>query len=207
MAWRPAPADNFPFRSSLSPAPTDPLALPSTTPVKAARESLCDNCIRDLSDHTYVATGAYRPPHARGTATPTIFKREDEGGAAYIPKDPSQANGNGNAAPPGSLSALQQKPKTRVIPGLGAQNGASTENGKKKKAENGTREVKVNVPSTPVKNNAADVSNAAQLTPDEKKRRALMKKLGAIDQLKGQWILLLHDCDAENSNLAARQAG
>ena len=207
MAWRPAPADNFPFRSSLSPAPTDPLALPSTTPVKAARKSISNKYIHQLSNHVYLATGAYRPPHARGTATPTIFKREDEGGAAYIPKDPSQTNGNGNAAPPGSLSALQQKPKTRVIPGLGAQNGASTENGKKKKAENGSREVKVNVPSTPVKNNAADVSNAAQLTPDEKKRRALMKKLGAIDQLKGQSTLLLHDCGAESSPSSDRQAG
>lgn len=107
-----------------------------------------------------------------------------------MPKDSSsqQPNGNSNTAPPGSLSALAQKPKTRVIPGLGAQNGQPlAENGKKKQnGGSGSREVKVNVPSTPVKNNAADVSNAAQLTPDEKKRRALMKKLGAIDQLKGQ---------------------
>ncbi|EJU05921.1 eukaryotic translation initiation factor 2A [Dacryopinax primogenitus] len=30
------------------------------------------------------AVGAYRPPGARGTATPDVYKREDEGGAVYI---------------------------------------------------------------------------------------------------------------------------
>ena len=37
--------------------------------------------------------GAYRPPGARGLATPSIFKREDEGGAARMPT-------NGTSTPP-----------------------------------------------------------------------------------------------------------
>lgn len=49
--------------------------------------------------------GAYRPPGARGLATPTIFKREDEGGHSHSPSNgvspnPSRtgtpANGGGN---------------------------------------------------------------------------------------------------------------
>lgn len=36
--------------------------------------------------------GAYRPPGARGTTTPLLFKREDEGGAAYINPGVSSTN-------------------------------------------------------------------------------------------------------------------
>lgn len=36
--------------------------------------------------------GAYRPPGARGTATPLMFKREDEGGAAYTNTGVSSTN-------------------------------------------------------------------------------------------------------------------
>ncbi|KZM22631.1 uncharacterized protein EKO05_0009673 [Ascochyta rabiei] len=36
--------------------------------------------------------GAYRPPGARGTATPLLFKREDEGGAAYTNTGVSSTN-------------------------------------------------------------------------------------------------------------------
>ncbi|CAI6338946.1 unnamed protein product [Periconia digitata] len=36
--------------------------------------------------------GAYRPPGARGTSTPLLFKREDEGGAAYTNTGVSSSN-------------------------------------------------------------------------------------------------------------------
>ena len=36
--------------------------------------------------------GAYRPPGARGTTTPLLFKREDEGGAAYTNTGISSSN-------------------------------------------------------------------------------------------------------------------
>lgn len=52
--------------------------------------------------------GAYRPPGARGQVTPLAFKREDEGGAAYVSNGSLSlglgANGFG-------------KPRKRVIPG------------------------------------------------------------------------------------------
>lgn len=55
--------------------------------------------------------GAYRPPGARGTSTPLHFKREDEGGSAFVSNPMSQtgvsANGFG-------------KPRRREVPGAEA---------------------------------------------------------------------------------------
>ncbi len=55
--------------------------------------------------------GAYRPPGARGQVTPLAFKREDEGGAAYVRDGMSSfaANINGFG-----------KSKSRVVPGAEA---------------------------------------------------------------------------------------
>jgi translation initiation factor 2A len=56
--------------------------------------------------------GAYRPPGARGTATPLHFKREDEGGAAYSNTGISSTNvgfANGFG-----------KPRRREVPGAEA---------------------------------------------------------------------------------------
>lgn len=79
-SWRPTPVDSVPqFGQTVPPAPPPSEsvksldAAKSATPVKPA--------------------GAYRPPGARGLATPSIFKREDEGGA---PRHP----GNGTSTPP-----------------------------------------------------------------------------------------------------------
>lgn len=76
--WRPIPVDSAPqFGHTIPPAPTPNesvkthAALQKPTPAKAA--------------------GAYRPPGARGLATPSIFKREDEGGPGTI---------SGSATPP-----------------------------------------------------------------------------------------------------------
>ena len=51
--------------------------------------------------------GAYRPPGARGQVTPLAFKREDEGGAAYVRDESSYANGG----------LTFGKPRSRVVPG------------------------------------------------------------------------------------------
>jgi translation initiation factor 2A len=74
VSWRPAPVDTVPqFGQSLPPPPTPSDSVKSleagqkSTPTKPA--------------------GAYRPPGARGLATPAIFKREDEGGAPRVPTD------------------------------------------------------------------------------------------------------------------------
>ncbi|KAG7453195.1 translation initiation factor eIF-2A [Guyanagaster necrorhizus] len=79
-SWRPTPVEHvaqFGQGIPLSPAPSE--AVKNMEAVKkpvAAKPA-----------------GAYRPPGARGLATPAIFKREDEGGAARTPT-------NGTATPP-----------------------------------------------------------------------------------------------------------
>ncbi|KAG6827789.1 hypothetical protein H0H87_003622, partial [Tephrocybe sp. NHM501043] len=80
VAWRPTPVDSTPpFGQHIpnAPAPSPSVlhhaAIAKPTPTKPA--------------------GAYRPPGARGLATPSIFKREDEGGAARVPT-------NGTSTPP-----------------------------------------------------------------------------------------------------------
>lgn len=77
VTWRPQSTLQHPLENPLHPVPTphaSALAYLSTmkTPSKPA--------------------GAYRPPGARGTTTPLLFKREDEGGAAYTNTGTSSNN-------------------------------------------------------------------------------------------------------------------
>jgi translation initiation factor 2A len=75
--WRPTPIDNVPpFGQALPPAPPP---SESVTLLGAAVKPIAAK-----------PAGAYRPPGARGLATPNIFKREDEGGPGS----------NGAATPP-----------------------------------------------------------------------------------------------------------
>ncbi|KAJ7221475.1 eukaryotic translation initiation factor eIF2A-domain-containing protein [Mycena pura] len=96
-SWRPTPVDKVaPFAPVLPVAPA-----PSTS----------------VQEHAAVAkpvptrpAGAYRPPGARGLATPAIFKREDEGGAARVPT-------SGTATPPRMYN------RSPAPGGAGPQNG------------------------------------------------------------------------------------
>ncbi|CZR64303.1 related to eukaryotic translation initiation factor 3 subunit 9 [Phialocephala subalpina] len=86
VTWRPQSFDSFSAGDLLHPVPTphaSALAYLGTvkTPSKPA--------------------GAYRPPGARGLATPLHFKREDEGGAAHqVSNGTSLVNANGFAPRP-----------------------------------------------------------------------------------------------------------
>jgi translation initiation factor 2A len=73
--------------------------------------------------------GAYRPPGARGQVTPLSFKREDEGGAAFVRDDPSSfshhVNGFGKGRPrtvPGAEPADDRQP---LPPGAAPGGGVS----------------------------------------------------------------------------------
>ncbi|KAK5173153.1 uncharacterized protein LTR77_003275 [Saxophila tyrrhenica] len=69
VVWRPQPASSQPLGNPLHPVPTPhPSALEYLGKVKTPSKP----------------AGAYRPPGARGAATPLAFKREDEGGAAFV---------------------------------------------------------------------------------------------------------------------------
>ncbi|KAJ7142141.1 eukaryotic translation initiation factor eIF2A-domain-containing protein [Mycena crocata] len=101
-SWRPTPVDKVaPFAAALpaAPAPSASVqllaAVAKPVPTRPA--------------------GAYRPPGARGLATPAIFKREDEGGAARVPT-------NGTATPP---RGYNRSP----APGAGPPNGYQNGNG------------------------------------------------------------------------------
>lgn len=69
VTWRPQSTTQHPLENPLHPAPTPHVsALEYLGKVKTPSKP----------------AGAYRPPGARGAATPLAFKREDEGGAAFV---------------------------------------------------------------------------------------------------------------------------
>jgi translation initiation factor 2A len=96
VVWRPQPVSKYPLGNPLGTAPAiHASALEYLGKVKTPSKP----------------AGAYRPPGARGTATPSMFKREDEGGAAFIRemmtsgRDHTESNGFGS------------RPRRREVPG------------------------------------------------------------------------------------------
>ncbi|KAH6637661.1 eukaryotic translation initiation factor-like protein subunit eIF2A [Boeremia exigua] len=76
VTWRP----QSPQEHSLDNVLTAPVPHPSAAAFAATQKTPSK------------PAGAYRPPGARGTATPLMFKREDEGGAAYTNTGVSSTN-------------------------------------------------------------------------------------------------------------------
>lgn len=66
--------------------------------------------------------GAYRPPGARGSSTPTIFKREDEGGDPYSPSRNGSQTNLAQRGPP-SRTSSPLPPKTNGTNGATSQRG------------------------------------------------------------------------------------
>ncbi|KAF2675908.1 translation initiation factor eIF-2A [Lentithecium fluviatile CBS 122367] len=93
VTWRPQPSAINPSENPLAPVPTPHAsALEFLSKVKTPSKP----------------AGAYRPPGARGTATPLHFKREDEGGAAYTNTGISSTN---------TSFSNGFKPRRREVPG------------------------------------------------------------------------------------------
>ena len=94
VTWRPGPPSAFPVKSN----PFSPMPTPheSATKYQATKKTPSK------------PAGAYRPPGARGQITPLAFKREDEGGAAFVRESLSSFSSNVNGF---------GKPRTRVVPG------------------------------------------------------------------------------------------
>ncbi|KAK4052206.1 hypothetical protein OIO90_004428 [Microbotryomycetes sp. JL221] len=174
-SWRPADVEWYPFTGQVEPAPTASVSVSSSAvPVKAAAPA-----------------GAYRPPHARGTVTPTLFKREDEGGAAYNPNGTSTFATNGRTSPNFSGRSARKPIPGAAIPGAASttdgDNNTAQQSRRAKKKENAAKKA-ADGTATPVEDVVVDVKPAPEaistLSPDDKKRRALVKKLTAIEQLK-----------------------
>ncbi|KAF8309745.1 translation initiation factor eIF-2A [Clavulina sp. PMI_390] len=149
--------------------------------------------------------GAYRPPGARGGATPSIYKREDEGGMSYSPSNgspnPSRtgtpanarfANGSSGREVPGA------PPRHRAVPGApppgsgGPSGSQDNKRGKKKGKKDGATGGDAEVPPPitivappPLAAPIPETPGAdAGLDPLAKKVRNLNKKLKAIEELK-----------------------
>jgi translation initiation factor 2A len=97
VVWRPQPTSMYPIDNALTTVPTP---HPSATAYMSTQKTPSK------------PAGAYRPPGARGTTTPLLFKREDQGGAAYTNTGVSSTNvgfANGFG-----------KPRRREVPGAEA---------------------------------------------------------------------------------------
>ncbi|KAF5318153.1 hypothetical protein D9619_012117 [Psilocybe cf. subviscida] len=106
--WRPTQIDNVPpFGQALPPAP------PPSESV-----ALLGAAVKPVATKP---AGAYRPPGARGLATPNIFKREDEGGpgsnGAATPPRYNRSPGAVPGAPGYGQPHHQQNGGRRQVPG------------------------------------------------------------------------------------------
>ncbi|PNS21416.1 Eukaryotic translation initiation factor 2A [Sphaceloma murrayae] len=93
--WRPRNASDYPLGDPFNPAPT---------PHESAVKYL--GTVKTPSK----PVGAYRPPGARGTSTPLAFKREDEGGAAFV------RDGISSTGTSAGVNGFG-KPRRREVPG------------------------------------------------------------------------------------------
>ncbi|KAF9232046.1 eukaryotic translation initiation factor eIF2A-domain-containing protein [Melanogaster broomeanus] len=119
-SWRPTPVDQAPaFGQTIAAAPQ-----PSPSVLSAALSA------KPVAPK---AAGAYRPPGARGLATPAIFKREDEGGAPRVPT----GTVSGSATPPRGYNRSPNPP------------GSAPSNGVQQNGHGGRRQVPGAAPRTP----------------------------------------------------------
>ncbi|KAK2612095.1 hypothetical protein QQS21_001825 [Conoideocrella luteorostrata] len=126
VLWRPAASENVAGGDPLNPVPSPHASAAAylgtvKTPSKPA--------------------GAYRPPGARGLATPLHFKREDEGGAAHFVSNGTQNVGpNGFGRPrrgvPGAEPVDPSPASVKTVPGAEP---VGDDGGKKNKKKRGKK--------------------------------------------------------------------
>ncbi|KAJ9100082.1 hypothetical protein QFC19_005762 [Naganishia cerealis] len=165
--WRPNATD-ISFPAEIPPAPQASPSVAQFAPKAATTATK--------------PAGAYRPPGARGSAAPDIFKRQEDGAAAVVPA----------TATPRYVPG-QRTPKPRTVPGAPDPNAVQS-NGKQNKkkkagtAGSGTATPTASAPPTPVQEvTPAVVTNSVADAEGEvmqKKIRNLNKKLKAIQELK-----------------------
>lgn len=125
VSWRPMPLESVQGGDPLSPVPTPHSSA-------AAYQSTVKTPSKPV--------GAYRPPGARGGATPLLFKREDEGGAAH-----TVSNGTPNIGPNGFGRSRRTVPgaeaaspaPARSVPGAEPAGDEGSKKNKKKRGKKG----------------------------------------------------------------------
>ncbi|GAA6008978.1 translation initiation factor 2A [Rhodotorula paludigena] len=129
-SWRPANPAWYPMSGPLEGAPASSISVSSavTSAPKPAAPA-----------------GAYRPPHARGTLTPNVYKREDEGGAAYSGSNganlfPHSQSANGSGAGGFGQRGARKVPGAAPVPGAGGAQGGEDPLANRRKKKGGNKQ-------------------------------------------------------------------
>jgi len=180
VVWRPQSTTQHPLENPLHPAPT---------PHASAMEYL--GKVKTPSK----PAGAYRPPGARGTATPLAFKREDEGGAAFVRDMMSgkvpETNGFGPSARRRAVPGAEKVENKELPPGAAPGGGvsltadgdeslskAALKNKKKREAKKAKEaEAKTAGLAAPTENGDAAVGTPSR-SPDRRDRARSQSKAG-----------------------------
>lgn len=182
---------------------TSLVAFPSTLPEAPAPSPTAAEYLATHKSVSSKPTGAYRPPGARGLATPDIYKREDRD-ASSAPPSPSPGGARNRSVPGAPNGKSVPGAPRRTVPGAGgatsspnnkktappgappASNSNSTGKKSSKKSNGQVVEAAPVVEETPVLpvSGAAEVGGNAASIANEKKVRNLNKKLKAIAELK-----------------------
>ncbi|CAG8503554.1 6338_t:CDS:10, partial [Cetraspora pellucida] len=153
IQWRPASVEQYPMRT-LSPPP------------KASEDSVAFAAKPSPAKKV----GAYRPPHARGTATPEMFKREDESSKRLHTQDHGNKSMIVGASEVTTKAAVKNKKKREAA--------------KKKKEEANLVSETSNVASSLPQSPTLIQQGGSLLSETDKKIRNLTKKLRQIAELK-----------------------
>lgn len=156
VCWRPQPPSLYPVGATLPSAPTPHASATAHTATHAPAKP----------------AGAYRPPHARGSATPMHFKREDEGGAAHIFTNGATTSGS----PSNGLNGIGRGRKKDVPGAVPADktdgdesaglSKAALKNKKKREAAKKAKEAAQQDPSAQTGSPQPGATSAGQLTVD-----------------------------------------
>jgi len=183
VAWRPQSITQHPLENPLDPAPA---------PHSSALKYL------ETAKTPSKPVGAYRPPGARGTATPLAFKREDEGGAAYIRDGISSTSGgvvNGFGRPkrqvPGAETVEETLPPGAAPGGGVSLAGAGDENLSKaalknKKKREAKKAKEAEAQGAGLAAPAATNGHAAEPRNPEKRDHARSRSRNGIETPPGQ---------------------
>ncbi|THW42980.1 translation initiation factor eIF-2A [Aureobasidium pullulans] len=163
VTWRPEPIEKHPLGNPLANVPAPHSSAAAHLATKKAPSK---------------PVGAYRPPGARGSSTPLHFKREDEGGAAFINQGISSANIGANGFGSRPRRREQRRERSRSKSG---QHGPVR--GQSHRGDAPATPAK-QAPAAPAPAPEVTVSSPAVESTQDKKIRALLKKLRAIDDLK-----------------------
>ncbi|KAH3679209.1 hypothetical protein WICPIJ_008678 [Wickerhamomyces pijperi] len=180
VTWRPRPLEMFPAIRGLDENP-------------APHQSAIDYVLANPTKSTAGASkpkGAYRPPHARGNgaaAAPTqsLYQRELNSSMGSL-----SMNGSSSSIGSTATGAFKARPRERVVPGaqpvVEKESKAAAKNRKKREAKKAAAAAvdPSEKPASPAPKEEEELIAGGVQSLEEKKIRALLKKLRAIEQLK-----------------------